>query len=140
MARSPGASTRSNCVRLWDGTWDLTAAVMEGVPAWRWRAAPPGLLTRRQLRAAGLAPGGHDPVGLVYCRRGRRRAYLYRRDLAVPKRTPTAAQCAAIEAMQRARRRCPSCGEVQEYVIPWQVLGECIECYESKNGELPHAA
>lgn len=140
MAAQRRGEQRTYGVRLWDGTWDLTANLVEGVPAWRWRMAPAGLLTRRQLRADGLAPGGHDPVGLVYCRRGRRRAYLYRRDLAIPKRTPTLAQRAAIAAMQRARRRCPTCGEVQEYVIPWRALGECIDCYEHNYGELPNAA
>lgn len=133
--------TRGNdVVRLWDGTYDLTATTMRGLPAWRWRQAPRGLLTRRQLRAAGLAPGGHNPVGIVYCRRGRRIAFLYRSDLAVPKRTPTDLQLRAIKAMQRARRLCPDCGEVQDYVIPRRALGACIECYLRENGELPHAA
>ncbi|CAL9483282.1 hypothetical protein SUDANB146_03428 [Streptomyces sp. enrichment culture] len=33
---------------------------MSTLPAYRWRLAPDGLATRRQLRAAGLRPGGQD--------------------------------------------------------------------------------
>lgn len=63
-----------------------------------WKAAPSHLKTRRQLRAAGLAPGGHAPVAQTETkRRGRRLlAYLYDVRLAVPKRTASPAQLLAV--------------------------------------------
>src|ERR1700722_20495387 len=69
-----------------------------GIPTYPFNFAPRGLLTMRQLRAAGLRPGGQDPCAQILWRhrRSRRIAYLYRRDLALPKRTATAAQLAAI--------------------------------------------
>ncbi|MFD3431276.1 RRQRL motif-containing zinc-binding protein [Nocardia fluminea] len=62
-----------------------------------WRAAPSHLMTRRQLRAADLAPGGADPVALMVREatgRKRRRmwAYLFDSRTATPKRTATPAQ------------------------------------------------
>jgi hypothetical protein len=49
------------------------------LPTFPWKWAPSGLLTRRQLRAQGLAPGGQDPVAQVLWRHHRqiRVAYLY---------------------------------------------------------------
>ncbi|MFJ3827814.1 hypothetical protein ACIPWI_07570 [Streptomyces sp. NPDC090046] len=35
---------------------------MATLPVYPWRLAPDGLATRRQLRAAGLRPGGQDVV------------------------------------------------------------------------------
>lgn len=63
-----------------------------------WKAAPAHLKTRRQLRAAGLAPGGHAPVAQTETRRRGRRllAYLYDVRLAVPKRTASPAQLLAV--------------------------------------------
>jgi hypothetical protein len=57
--------------------WQPTAWLQNGLPTWRWRSAPTGLVTRRQMRDLGLAPGGAQPVAQVVCRRGRRRAWLY---------------------------------------------------------------
>ncbi|OBA65005.1 hypothetical protein A5780_15920, partial [Nocardia sp. 852002-20019_SCH5090214] len=63
-----------------------------------WKTAPAHLMTRRQLRAAGLAPGGHAPVAQTETKRFGRRllTYLYDSRLAVPKRTATPAQLAAV--------------------------------------------
>ncbi|OXR39809.1 RRQRL motif-containing zinc-binding protein [Nocardia cerradoensis] len=63
-----------------------------------WKAAPAHLKTRRQFRAAGLAPGGHAPVAQTETRRRGRRllAYLYDVRLTVPKRTASPAQLAAV--------------------------------------------
>ncbi|MEV0810417.1 RRQRL motif-containing zinc-binding protein [Micromonospora sp. NPDC050200] len=94
-----------------------------------YRLAPDGLATRRQLRAAGLRPGGHDPVAQILWRRGKRIAYLYRLDLAAPKRTATPAQREAIAKALRARRTCRTCGVVQPYYIPRR-YGECLDCHE----------
>ncbi|MBF6138277.1 hypothetical protein IU501_35480 [Nocardia otitidiscaviarum] len=63
-----------------------------------WRLAPAHLKTRRQLRAAGLRPGGQEPVARMVGRRFGREvvAYLYDATTAVPKRAATPAQLAAI--------------------------------------------
>lgn len=60
---------------------------------YRWRLAPDGLATRRQLRALGLRPGGQDPV--VEIQRLRRHkpplvAYLYRVGYCIPGRSACA--------------------------------------------------
>jgi hypothetical protein len=53
-------------------------------------------------------------------------AYLYRVDLAKPKRVPTAAQLAALGKALAARRTCPECGADAGYVIP--ARGMCNDC------------
>ncbi|GAB3823884.1 hypothetical protein GCM10027610_001390 [Dactylosporangium cerinum] len=60
-----------------------------GLPTYPYKFAPEGLATVRQLRADGLRPGGQDIAAQILWRRGKRRAYLYRIDLALPKRTAT---------------------------------------------------
>lgn len=100
----------------------------DGFDTFAYRMAPAGLATRRQLRAAGLRPGGHDPVAQIVWRRGKRVAYLYRLDLAAPKRVATPAQRAAIAKALRARRTCRICGEVKPYYIPRR-YGECFDCH-----------
>jgi len=57
----------------------------------------------------------------------RRVAYLYRADLAKPKRHATTAQLAAIAKALRARRTCPTCGLEKPYYIP-RSTGECNDC------------
>jgi len=100
-----------------------------GLPTYPFRFAPAGLLTARQLRARGLRPGGQDVAAQILWRhrRTRRVAYLYRADLALPKRTATAAQLAAIGKALAARRTCPTCGQDKGYCIP-RSAGECNEC------------
>ncbi|MEV6811817.1 RRQRL motif-containing zinc-binding protein [Micromonospora sp. NPDC051296] len=100
-----------------------------GIPTFWWRGAPPGYATRRQLRAAGLRPGGQPIAAQVLWRGvgGIRTAYLYRVDLARPKRTATPAQLRAIRAALTARRTCRVCGVVRPYCIP-RSLGECLDC------------
>ncbi|MEU8046697.1 RRQRL motif-containing zinc-binding protein [Micromonospora echinofusca] len=99
------------------------------IPTYWWRGAPPGYATRRQLRAAGLRPGGQPIAAQVLWRGlgGTRAAYLYRVDLARPKRTATPAQLRAIRAALTARRTCRICRQVCSYYIP-RSLGECLEC------------
>ena len=105
---------------------------MTGLPTYSWRCAPPGLATRRQLRAAGLRPGRQPVAGqVVYRRWGRTRyAYLYRTDLARPKKPATRGQLAAVQAALRARRVCRSCGGEKPYTIPVS-LGECLDCADA---------
>ncbi|GAB3982325.1 RRQRL motif-containing zinc-binding protein [Plantactinospora veratri] len=100
-----------------------------GIPTWWWKGAPAGYATRRQLRARGLRPGGQPVAAQILWAGvgGVRAAYLYRIDLAKPKRTATPAQLRAIRAALRARRTCPTCGAVRDYCIP-RSLGECIDC------------
>ncbi|WP_245679235.1 RRQRL motif-containing zinc-binding protein [Actinomadura hibisca] len=100
-----------------------------GIPTYPYRWAPDGLLTTRQLRRQNLRPGGQDVAAQIIWRNGRRVAYLYRRELAKPKRTATPAQLAAIAKALRARRTCSSCGVEQGYYIP-RSLGECLDCAE----------
>jgi hypothetical protein len=99
-----------------------------GFPTFPYRFAPDGLATMRQLRAAGLRPGGQDPIAQILWRRGNRVAYLYRRDLAKPKRTATPAQRAAIAKALLARRTCRLCGHLKPYYIPRR-YGECLDCH-----------
>jgi hypothetical protein len=98
-----------------------------GIPAYPFHWAPRHLYTIRQLRAKGLRPGGQAPIAQILWRRGLRVAYLYRADLALPKRRATPAQLAAIAKALRARRTCPACGTEKPYCIP-RSLGECSDC------------
>jgi hypothetical protein len=100
-----------------------------GIPTYGWQLAPKGLATRRQLRAAGLRPGGQEPAAQILWRGvgGTRTAYLYCTDLAKPKRTATSRQREAIDRALIARMRCPTCRVVRNYFIP-RSLGECLVC------------
>lgn len=100
---------------------------MTTTPIYRYRLAPHGLMTRRQLRAAGLRPGGQDPVGEIRWWRGRRVAYLYDPAAAAPVRPMTPGRTRALAAAMLARRTCPICGTDAGYVIP-QSLGSCWSC------------
>ncbi|RBM14881.1 RRQRL motif-containing zinc-binding protein [Streptomyces sp. PT12] len=104
---------------------------MSGLPVYRWRLAPDGLATRRQLRARGLRPGSQDPVAVLERPRRRGRpplvAYLYDLDRAAPVRPMTPARWRAIRAALTARRTCPGCRAVREYCIPVS-LGLCVPC------------
>lgn len=99
-------------------------------PTYRYRLAPDGLFTRRQLRARGLRPGGQPVAGQILWRRGQRIAYLYRIELARPVRPMTAARARALDAAMRARRTCPTCRTDRGYVIPTS-LGACVPCADA---------
>ncbi|WP_406717916.1 hypothetical protein OHA53_19810 [Streptomyces althioticus] len=103
---------------------------MATVPVYRWRLAPDGLATRRQLRALGLRPGGQDVAAQLERPRRRRGplvAYLYSIEQAKPVRPMTPARWAALERANAARRTCPECGRDAGYVIPVS-LGMCTTC------------
>ncbi|PAZ17522.1 hypothetical protein CLM62_02035 [Streptomyces sp. SA15] len=103
---------------------------MATLPVFRWRLAPDGYATRRQLRARDLRPGGQDVAAQLERPRRRRGplvAYLYRIDLAKPVRPMTPGMWRAHEAMMRARRTCPECRTDAGYVIP-PSLGMCVTC------------
>jgi hypothetical protein len=99
-----------------------------GLPTFPYGAVPPGLYTARQLRAEGLRPGGQDIAAQILWRKGKRVAYLYRADLAKPKRTATPAQLTAIDKALTARRTCPDCGQVKDHYIPRR-YGQCFDCH-----------
>ncbi|MFE6520518.1 RRQRL motif-containing zinc-binding protein [Streptomyces sp. NPDC057794] len=104
---------------------------MSTLPVFRWRLAPDGYATRRQLRARGLRPGGQDVAAQLERPRRRGRpplvAYLYRIDLAKPVRPMTPARWAALAKANAARRLCPQCRTDAGYVIPTS-LGVCVSC------------
>ncbi|MGW1038701.1 RRQRL motif-containing zinc-binding protein [Streptomyces sp. NPDC002547] len=103
---------------------------MATLPTYRWRLAPDGYATRRQLRARGLRPGGQQVAAQLERPRRRRGplvAYLYRVDLALPVRPMTPARWAALAKANAARRICPTCRRDAGYVIPAH-LGTCVPC------------
>ncbi|MFD5569660.1 RRQRL motif-containing zinc-binding protein [Streptomyces cadmiisoli] len=103
---------------------------MAALPVFRWRLAPDGYATRRQLRAQGLRPGGQGVAAQLERPRRRRGplvAYLYRVDLALPVRPMTPARRAALAKANAARRTCPACRTDAGYVIPAS-LGTCVTC------------
>ncbi|MGJ7877844.1 RRQRL motif-containing zinc-binding protein [Streptomyces rochei] len=103
---------------------------MGAVSVYRWRLAPDGLATRRQLRALGLRPGGQDVAAQLERPRRRREplvAYLYRVEQAKPVRPMTPAKRAALAKANAARRICPECRRDAGYVIP-PSLGMCTPC------------
>ncbi|WP_103944193.1 RRQRL motif-containing zinc-binding protein [Thermomonospora echinospora] len=113
------------------------AGTRYGVPTWPWRMAPPHLLTRRQLAACGLRPGGQPIAGQVLWRSRRynapggvRAAYLYDVRLALPKRIASPAQRAALAKALTVRRTCPECGTDAGYVLS-RHLGVCLECADA---------
>ncbi|MGW7445639.1 RRQRL motif-containing zinc-binding protein [Kitasatospora sp. NPDC054795] len=104
------------------------------MPTYPWRMAPPDLLTRRQLRARGLRPGGQPVAAQILWRarrsKGERAAYLYRLDLAKPVRPMTVGRWRALASANRARRTCPRCSRDAGYVLPAH-LGTCLPCADS---------
>jgi hypothetical protein len=100
-----------------------------GFPTFPFHYAPDGLVTRRQLRAAGLRPAGQPVIAQILWRHRKqtRTAYLYRLDLAQPKRTATPAQLAAVRKALNARRTCRHCGRTLGYYIP-RSTGACLDC------------
>ncbi|WP_328399645.1 hypothetical protein OHS70_22040 [Streptomyces sp. NBC_00390] len=97
---------------------------------YRWRLAPDGYATRRQLRALGLRPGGQDVAAQLERPRRRRGplvAYLYRIDRALPVRPMTPGRRVALARAMQARRTCSACGLDAGYVIPAS-LGTCVPC------------
>ena len=117
---------------MWDGRWWPCAGRYAGAPVFRYGWAPPGLATYRQLSAQGLRPAGQDVAGwLVWGPSNRPRwAYLYRLDLAAPKRPMTPGKWAAIRPCNAAQRICPTCRIDVGYRIPGS-LGECVDCHDA---------
>ncbi|MFI7009881.1 RRQRL motif-containing zinc-binding protein [Streptomyces sp. NPDC050145] len=107
---------------------------MTTVPVYRWRLAPEGLATRRQLRALGLRPGGQEVAAQMERPRRRRGplvAYLYRVELAKPVRPMTSRKWGALALAMLARRTCPVCSVTYDYCLPTS-LGMCLTCNDSQ--------
>jgi hypothetical protein len=130
----------------WNGQTVFCRGTWDGLPVFGFRgrpgAVPAGLLTRRQLRAKGLRPGGQDPVALLVFRhakpyRRQELCELFREELAVPVRAMTPAKWAAVEAAMQARRTCPQCQQDVGYCVP-KSYGKCWNCFE--DNEMPEAA
>ena len=81
------------------------------------------------MRARGLRPNGQDIAAQILWRHRQhiRCAYLYRLDLAEPKRAATPAQLAAVGKALLARRVCRHCGITRPYYIPRRT-GACLIC------------
>lgn len=130
-ARVPSLDALCATRGIWTEFYDPDGA-RYGLPTYPYRLAPGGLATMRQLRARGLRPGGQDIAAqILWKHRGagrtsRRVAYLYREDLAKPKRTATPLQMIAIGRALAARHTCVTCGVVRDYHMPRS--GECNEC------------
>jgi hypothetical protein len=105
-----------------------------GLPTYPWGGAPDGLATYRQLAGQGLRPGGQDPVAQIIrprrSRRGPLLGYLYRIDLARPRRTVTAAMRAAVLVAVEAKKRCPDCRTRLTYIPPARTGHRCWDCAE----------
>jgi len=109
------------------------------LPEYDRSAVPEGLVTRRQLRDLSLSPGGHGPVAVLRCKccsyrpqwscLHPTRGWLYRVDLAKPKRVPTIAQEWALDRAMAARQTCPDCGR-RFYGCLSKKLGCCLECFD----------
>ncbi|MET9497441.1 RRQRL motif-containing zinc-binding protein [Streptomyces sp. NPDC006552] len=61
-------------------------------------------------------------------RGGRRTAWLYRIELALPKRTPTLAQEAVLDAAMAKRQTCQVCRRRYFACLPLRTLGHCDAC------------
>lgn len=128
---------RLRWIQLWDGRWEL-GWIDHGLPTFRFGHGPAGLATRRQLREAGLCPGGQDIVAQLVWDRGRQWAGLYRLDLAQPKRIPTSGQRRALVSAMAARRRCLHCGGDAGYCLP-RSTRLCWPCEQASSSAETHA-
>ncbi|MGW2583614.1 RRQRL motif-containing zinc-binding protein [Streptomyces virginiae] len=109
---------------------DIYADPTGVLPVHRWRQAPKGLATRRQLREQRLRPGGQAPVVVIECRGGKRMAFLYEIAKAKPIRPMTFAKEVALDKAMAARQTCPKCARRYYHCLPLRTLGSCLECYD----------
>ena len=113
-----------------------------GLPTFRWGHAPEGYATRRQLAAMGLRAGGQDVAAQLLRARRRRptqplTAYLYRIDLAKPRRPFTEAKRAAVWTAAHSRKKCDGpCGRKWPELVYVPRFGVCEECRDGKHGPL----
>jgi hypothetical protein len=127
---APAASPAGKPGNVADGPVDVDPHDDGTFPVHPWKQAPPGLATRRQLRAMRLRPGGQEPVARIECRGGKRFAWLYRIDLALPIRPMTLAKEVSLDRAMEARQRCPICSRRYFHCLPLKTLGSCLECFD----------
>lgn len=134
MPRTSTPRTELHDVQLWDGTWTWCYGWREGLPVWRYRTAPAGLVTKKQLWAQHLRRRrGQDPFGLlVFHKRGcgEQVAGLFRLDLAIPSRRMSERWQSSIAAMGRAHRTCRRCGAQLAQYLPTSTW-KCWPCMEA---------
>lgn len=107
---------------------------MTKLPTYPWfDQVPDGLKTRNQLAELGLKPGG-EVRAIVEWKRGKRVAYLYAVEEAVPKPVRTSAQVRATEEAKRARRTCPVCRRVLDEIVRSDT---CMDCYDYRPDGTP---
>ena len=133
MAKNP-RNRRQEVVVMFNGRVELCRGFLYGLPVFAWGEAPADLLTRDQLRGAGLQPGGHDPVALLVFRHVKPYARetvasLYRTDLAVARQPATVTQLRGLAAAHRVRRTCRTCGCLQTYYVPTSTR-QCWDCWD----------
>jgi len=127
-------------VTIHDGRTHLVAlcrGFLDGLPVFGYGEAPATLLTRSQLREAGLRPGGQDPVALLVFRHFKPYARetvaeLFSVELAAPVRGTAVQRRAWVQAALRARRICRTCGEDVGYYVPTSTR----QCWTCEGGEL----
>jgi len=122
----------------------LCRGFRDALPVFGWGEAPSVLLTRSQLRDAGLRPNGQDPKGLLVFRHHKPYARetvaeLFSVELAAPRRTPTPAQLQALQHAMRARRVCVHCTVEQDYCVPTSTR-QCWACFEIEQADRQEVA
>jgi hypothetical protein len=135
---------KQTVVTVFDGRTHQVAlcrGFLDGLPVFGWGEAPPTLLTRAQLRAVGLRPGGADPVALLVFRhfkpyRRETVAELFSVERAKERRTPTPSQRRAIAAALRAPRICQTCRTDVGYYVPTSTR----QCWTCEGAELAEVA
>ncbi|MFB6726782.1 RRQRL motif-containing zinc-binding protein [Kribbella sp. NPDC056345] len=105
-------------IDLWEGSehdrWP--GRMVDGCPTFGFRLAPPGLATKRQLRAEGLNPGGREPFAKLVWKRGRRFAWLYVRAFARHIVPASPAKLASLLKAMTARQTCAA-GHVADHCV-----------------------
>jgi hypothetical protein len=131
---------KQEVVRIFDGRVHQVAlcrGFLDGLPVFGWGEAPSILLTKGQLRDAGLRPAGQDPLALLVFRHHRpyRRetvAPLFSVELAAARRVPSPAQLRGIESALQARRVCVECTREMDYYVPTSTR-QCWDCFEAES-------
>ncbi|UJW33649.1 hypothetical protein L3Q67_07755 [Saccharothrix sp. AJ9571] len=110
----------------------LCRGFLDGLPAFAWGEAPSVLLTKSQLRDAGLRPNGQDPLALLVFRhhkpfRHETVAEPFSVELAAEVRPLRPGQ---LDAANQARRTCGGCDQVKPYVVPTSTR-RCWDCFDA---------
>jgi hypothetical protein len=117
-----------------------------GIPTFTWGSAPRNIYaTRRQLTAMGLRKAGQDVAAEMHghCHGVPTVMYLYRIDLAKPRRPWTPAKQAAVQAAANSRKKCDSCGArwpQLDYVPRAGICNPCTQTEGQDHRRLSHPA